>query len=109
MLLHWHYASYKKQHHDNMRPGHLPLGLRRLDSDLVPKDVERSGTDRAGLPPSSSAAYGLHSVRGAVSRSSLAPRSPQGVVGGSTTGQPFLEREPVGPSEPRFTLERSTP
>jgi len=36
-------------HHHSMRPGHLLLGLLRLDSEFVTEAVEQSGTDLAGL------------------------------------------------------------
>jgi ATP-dependent Clp protease ATP-binding subunit ClpA len=36
-------------HHDSMVPGHLLLGLLRLDDEFVSQAVEQSGTTVAGL------------------------------------------------------------
>jgi len=41
-------AAQELRHH-SMRPGHLLLGLLRLDSEFVTEAVEQSGTDLAGL------------------------------------------------------------
>jgi ATP-dependent Clp protease ATP-binding subunit ClpA len=36
-------------HHDRMAPGHILLGLLRLDNDFVSSTIEQSGTTRAAL------------------------------------------------------------